>query len=417
LHRYKSDDKPNGLIKNSSINNSYTFCALSVINYQFKLMKKILFYIIALFPLAAFAQDAGQFVIKSKIGTLNYPSRAYLLYQLGANRVIDSAQITNGSFDFKGNIMNPTNAFLIIDRKGVGFAKLDSTTDLLNFYIDGGQISITSTDSISKAHISGSQINDDNKKLMAQLKPLIDQAQKLHIEENSASPAEQNSAEFQNKMQAKHKELQIAQKATLKMFILPNPDSYLSLLALTSVGGPAPDPAELEPLYNSLSQKIKNTETAKVLKKSLDELKTTAVGVTAPDFSQADVKGVPVKLSSFRGKYVLVDFWASWCGPCRQENPNVVRAYNKYKDKNFTVLGVSLDRPGGKANWLAAIKTDGLNWTQVSDLKFWSNEAAVLYYVSSIPANFLIDPKGKIVGKNLRGDDLENKLEELLGKR
>ncbi len=148
----------------------------------------------------------------------------------------------------------------------------------------------------------------------------------------------------------------------------------------------------------------------------LEPLKHTAPGAMAPDFTQNDVNGVPVKLSSFRGKYVLVDFWASWCGPCRQENPNVVRVYNKYKEKNFTILGVSLDRQGARADWLAAIKNDGLNWTQVSDLKYWSNAAAALFYVSSIPANFLIDPNGKIIAKNLRGDDLDEKLKEVLGK-
>jgi peroxiredoxin len=136
----------------------------------------------------------------------------------------------------------------------------------------------------------------------------------------------------------------------------------------------------------------------------------------APDFTQNDVNGVPVKLSSFRGKYVLLDFWASWCGPCREENPNVVKAYNKFKDKNFTILSVSLDKPEGRNSWLAAIKNDGLSWTQVSDLKFWSNEAATLYSITSIPSNFLIDPTGKIIGKDLRGSDLEHTLEQVLGK-
>jgi peroxiredoxin len=380
-------------------------------------MKKIFLFIIALLPLMVFAQSEEiPFSIKSKVGNFNYPARAYLLYQVGANRMVDSAEITNGSFNFKGTIINPTGALMVIDAKGAGIARLDSSADNLSFYIDKGDFSITSPDSLSQAQITGSQINDDNKKLSAQLLPYIEQAQKLKAEEDAASTAQQHTAEFQNTMQARHKALQFAERTTLKNFIMANPDSYLSLLALNSVGGPSPDPAELDPLYNSLSQRLKNTETAKVFKNSLDALRATAVGVLAPDFTQTDVNGTPVKLSSFRGKYVLIDFWASWCGPCRQENPNVVKVFNKYKDKNFTIVGVSLDKADAKANWLAAIKNDGLNWTQVSDLKFWNNQVAALYYVTAIPANFLLDPNGKIIAKDLRGDDLENKLEEVLGK-
>jgi peroxiredoxin len=379
-------------------------------------MKKIFFCIIALFPLLIFAQDENTFVIKSKVGHLNVPARAYLIYQLGANRVVDSTDIHNGSFDFSGQLINPSAALLIIDAKGVGIAKLDSTADNLNFYIDKGQFAINGPDSVAKATITGSQINDDNKKLLSQLKPLMDQAQMLRTQAASASTAQQNTAEFQNAMQARLKALQLAQKTTLKNFITANPNSYLSLLALYSVGGPAPNPAELDPLYNSLSQRLKDTETAKVFKKSLDALRTTAVGVIAPDFTENDVNGTPVKLSSFRGKYVLIDFWASWCGPCRQENPNVVRVYNKYKSKNFTIIGVSLDKAEGKSAWMDAIKNDGLSWTQVSDLKFWNNQVATLYYITSIPSNFLLDPNGKIIARDLRGGDLEDKLAEVLGK-
>lgn len=135
----------------------------------------------------------------------------------------------------------------------------------------------------------------------------------------------------------------------------------------------------------------------------------------APEFTQADTSGKAVALHDFRGKYVLVDFWASWCGPCRQENPNVVNAYNQYKDKNFTVLGVSLDRPGAKDAWLNAIHKDNLTWTQVSDLKFWDNEVARQYGIRSIPQNFLIGPDGKIVAKNIRGEALSRKVAELTG--
>ena len=144
----------------------------------------------------------------------------------------------------------------------------------------------------------------------------------------------------------------------------------------------------------------------------IDRMEKVQVGSVAPDFTLPDVDGNPVSLSSFRGKYVLVDFWAAWCPDCRKENPNIVAAWNKYKDKNFAVLGVSLDR--NRDQWLAAIEKDGLTWTQVSDLKYWSSDAAVLYCIRWIPMSFLIDPEGKIVSVGLEGEELHNKLEELL---
>lgn len=178
--------------------------------------------------------------------------------------------------------------------------------------------------------------------------------------------------------------------------------------------------------YQRLAQQLglkgySNTEVTEIINKSaakfpqstaLAELKKNQQPRQAPDFTLPDTTGNPVSLSSFKGKYVLVDFWASWCQPCRQENPNVVKAYNQFKDKNFTVLGVSLDK--SKDAWLQAIKNDNLTWTHVSDLKYWNNEAAALYNINSIPYNVLIDPSGKIIAEELRGEDLMETLSKVL---
>ena len=151
---------------------------------------------------------------------------------------------------------------------------------------------------------------------------------------------------------------------------------------------------------------------AAVIEKSLQTAEVGKVGSVMPDFKQNDVNGKSVSLTSFKGKFVLIDFWASWCGPCRAENPNVVKTFNKFKDKNFTILSVSLDQD--KAKWLEAIKKDGLTWTHVSDLKYWNNEVAVQFGVQSIPASYLIDPNGVVIGRDLRGDDLTKALEAVI---
>jgi peroxiredoxin len=202
-------------------------------------------------------------------------------------------------------------------------------------------------------------------------------------------------------------------------FINQKPASLVSAFVLLIIQRFTPSAEYMVQQYNKLAEPVRQSFYGKLVGNAVagasqqQGADNIAVGSMAADFSQTDTSGAIVNLSSFKGKYVLVDFWASWCRPCRQENPNVVNNFNRFKDKNFTVLGVSLDR--AKEPWLQAIKDDSLSWTHVSDLKFWSNAVAQQYGISSIPQNLLIGPDGKIVAKNLRGADLENTLCKFLG--
>ncbi|MBB3186916.1 TlpA disulfide reductase family protein [Microbacter margulisiae] len=374
-------------------------------------MKKLFFLATAAFPMMLMAQI--NFSLKGNVDHLNAPAKAYLTYHTGTKTVIDTADINQGAFHFAGKLDEPTQAYIVIDHDGTGVKH--SGNDMLPLYLEAGTISVTSTDSVSKAIIAGSELNRINQLLIDQLKPIEAKQKALYNQYAEATPEQRQSKVFVSQIESAFDALDLEQKAIIKKFIKNHPQTIVSLDALKTLGGYTPDYNELEPIFETLSPKVRNTEDAKAYATMLAQLKTVAIGAIAPDFTENDPEGHPVKLSDFRGKYVLLDFWASWCGPCRRENPNVVKAYNEFKGKNFTILSVSLDNENGRQDWLDAIKKDGLTWTQVSDLQYWNNAAAQLYHIRSIPQNFLIDPNGKIIAKDLRGDALTNKLSEIFG--
>ena len=376
-------------------------------------MKKYLLFVLTLLPFGGWAQTGGACTIDINIGPVK-ASKVYIVWKEGTADKIDSADISGGKASLHVTIPYPVATRLWLDNRGFGYGN-GHRPDMLRFYMEKATIHINTADSVKNAVITGSALNDEiavyNKYVSAPIKRLEDDNAEIML----ASIEKRKDTAFTNPIWADEDAEVTHLRGMDRQFAKEFPDNYGSLLALTDAGGANIEAAVIGPLFDGLSARLRNSEEGQRLGDRIGKAKRTGIGAVAPDFTQNDTSGRPVKLSDFRGKYVLLDFWASWCGPCRKENPNYVKAYHMYKDRNFTLLGVSLDREGDRGKWTAAIRKDGLEWAQVSDLKFWYNDVAKLYDIVAVPQNFLIDPDGKIVGRNLRGEELLKKLSQLLG--
>ncbi|SER66942.1 redoxin domain-containing protein [Pedobacter rhizosphaerae] len=354
----------------------------------------------------------NKFTINGKLSHVSQGSILFLNYLNRDNKTIrDSVIIKDGTFHFEGRVEETCQANLLLSH--VGFYSVKKNSDQTDIYIGKSALTIKGTDSISNATVLGDDENLANQQLKSELNPLI-KAQRsllyLLTPENRANPA------FMEDVKQKNKGLVLKQRNLQRAFILKHPNLMASLSILKSYAGPVIDVQEIAPLYHGLSNAVKQSLAGIEFSKTIAILNNTTVGQQAPDFQLPDTLGKIISLSDFKGKYVLLDFWASWCAPCRAENPNVSAQYKKYKNQNFEVLGVSLDAANAKKAWLKAVKDDGLTWANVSELNGFNSLAAKLYHIQAIPQNFLIDPTGKIIARNLRGKELEDSLNKYIKK-
>jgi len=372
------------------------------LNDENHMIKKILFFGLITYSIISCAKP-DKFVVNGELKGKETGQIQLMKFADGKWMVEDSTNISNGKFQLKGKADLPELRVIAMGPNQM----------IAQFFAENGTMTLeANTDSLGKGVVKGSKSNDEFSIYQHELLSLSKEAQGMQQRFTTAQSS--GDQEGMKKAQIDYEAMSQNLAVYAKNFIRTHKSSTVSPLVALMQFGQTIKASEIDTLLAFLDPSVKTSIYVGELKKIADKMRGTEVGSMAPDFTLPSPDGGTFTLSSTRGKYVMIDFWAAWCQPCRSENPNVVALYEKYKDKGFDIVGVSLDRE--KEAWVKAIADDQLVWHQVSELKFWQSEIAQKYGVSSIPCTFLLDKGGKIIAKNLRGEDLARKLEELMGK-
>ncbi|UOE52863.1 AhpC/TSA family protein [Mucilaginibacter sp. SMC90] len=372
-------------------------------------MKKLLNIILSMAALNAAAQTS-HFTINGQIGNLD-GKKVYLSFMTDGKGHEDSTTMANGTFHFTGQ-MNPYSSVrLALDHKGLGREIATHGGDVIYFNFANETLNIASKDSLANAQMTGSKTYDEYSAYVKAVGPMPWDIDHISNAEIAAAPELANDTAFTNQVTRHHFKMIADFQAKNLEFAKTHPYSYFAPVALFGTAANDKTVTIAEDVFKTFSPAIQATDNGKTIKGFIEAHYRLKIGAAAPIFTQVNTAGKAVSLTSYKGKIVLIDFWASWCSPCRQEIPNLLSQYKMYKDKGFEILSVSLDSSRDK--WLKAIQQEGMAWAQVSDLNGGNNSVARLYGVSGIPATFLVDRDGKLISTNLRGEDLNKKLAEI----